>query len=302
MEFNDPNVLRFSDVNKKSDNPDIVITGIPYDGGIISHRRGSRYGPEKIRNIIDSYSTYCTDHNEDLNSLKIYDAGDINVNFIDYDINKIIDDYYNIIKSKNSRFIAFGGDHSITEGLFKAVCKLNKKTGMILFDAHHDIRDPWRINSGSWGNNILNGNGGCLDGKNFVQIGVRGFKYSKYYYNKIKNLNISYFTSLNVFDEGIEKIIKKAFNIIDAGIIYASLDIDVVDQAYAPGVSAASPGGLTPRELFKAMYLLGLNKRVRFVDVTEYSPPLDHDDITGRTASEAILHFMCGVSKSLSSP
>ncbi|WP_084273165.1 arginase family protein [Picrophilus oshimae] len=151
MSFNDPRVLKFSEVNKNSENPDIVITGVPYDGVIISHRRGARYGPERIREIMNSYSSYCTDHNVDLNSLKILDAGNIDVNFIDYNIEKIKDDYYNIIKKYNSRFIAMGGDHSITEGLFKSVCKLNKKTGMILFDAHHDIRDPWRVNSGSWG-------------------------------------------------------------------------------------------------------------------------------------------------------
>lgn len=103
---------------------------------------------------------------------------------------------------------------------------------------------------------------------------------------------------MNVLDYGIDAIIKKALEIIDADIIYLSLDIDVIDQAYAPGVSAASPGGLTPREIFKAMYLLGLNKKVRFMDLTEYSPPLDHDDITGRVAAEALLHFMCGASKS----
>ncbi|WP_084273166.1 arginase family protein [Picrophilus oshimae] len=145
---------------------------------------------------------------------------------------------------------------------------------------------------------MLKDNGGCLDGRNFVQIGVHGFKYSKYYYNKINDLKISYFTALNVLDYGIDAIIKKALEIIDADIIYLSLDIDVIDQAYAPGVSAASPGGLTPREIFKAMYLLGLNKKVRFMDLTEYSPPLDHDDITGRVAAEALLHFMCGASKS----
>lgn len=298
--FNDPMVEHMdSAIVKTAGNSDATIVGIPYDGGIISHRRGARFAPNYVRNMLSTYSTFCTDHRADLSKLKIRDAGNLDTTPIDKEtMEKAIFSSYPSIINSTRKLITIGGDHSITAPIIRTISKVHKgkRIGVILFDAHHDIRDPWRTNSGSWGHEILNEFGGPIYGSNFIQIGVRGFKYSSYYNDKMARLGIRYFTSLDVFSQGIMKVLKDAINLIsdNVDIIYASLDIDVLDQTQGPAVSAASPGGLTSRELFYSMYELGKNEKVRYIDITEYAPPLDINDITGRIVSESMLHFLCG--------
>lgn len=307
----DPKVTRISEIVRDQDVREgprgaIHIGGLPSDAGIISERRGQRFGPSAIRRSLYSLSAYCTDHKTDISALQIIDHGDAELVPYDYNysIRKSAEFARNVIPGEdNGRTIFLGGDHSITGELIKEFCLAYSKeeVGVMLLDSHHDIREPWTNNSGSWGWDIMENNSGPIKRGNFVQIGVHGLKYSPYYEKMLESLGIKYYTSGEVWESGIKKIVSESLSYLKerCEVVYVSLDIDVLDQAFAPGVSAASPGGLTPRELFSAMYLLGRDHTVEAVDVMELSPPLDRDNITEKTAAEAIAHFLCGVASTL---
>jgi arginase family enzyme len=73
-----------------------------------------------------------------------------------------------------------------------------------------------------------------------------------------------------------------------------SLELDSVEAASAPGVSAPCPDGFSAAELFACAYAAGADERVRVLDVMELSPPLDVDGRTARLAAMAIWSFLAG--------
>ncbi len=77
--------------------------------------------------------------------------------------------------------------------------------------------------------------------------------------------------------------------------LMVSFDMDALDQAFAPGVSAPAAGGLTPEEWFRAAYLAGASPRVRSIDIVEYNPRFDVDNHTARLAALTIWHFVSGL-------
>ncbi len=294
--------------NMPGDSIHVHIAGFPSDAGIISERRGARLAPSAIRETLYGYSVYCTDHGADLSSIAIIDHGDASMPPYDYvkahnSAEKFLQALH--MEPWKGKAIFLGGDHSLTEPIIKRIANShpNEVIGVLLFDSHHDIREPWTYNSGSWGYNILNQNGGPISGDNFIQIGIHGLRYSAFYEDFMKENRIKYYTSNDVWRKGIDQIVLESLNKLKSKCsrIYVSVDIDVLDQAFAPGVSAASPGGLTPRELFSALYTLGKDESVIGMDMMEFSPPLDVNNITGRCASESIAHFLCGISSNVKS-
>jgi len=77
--------------------------------------------------------------------------------------------------------------------------------------------------------------------------------------------------------------------------IYVTVDIDVLEVGYAPGTAAATPDGLSPVDLFEAMFLLGQDPRVAAIDFVELDPNRDVAEITTRTFGSAILSFLAGL-------
>ena len=78
---------------------------------------------------------------------------------------------------------------------------------------------------------------------------------------------------------------------------FVSVDLDVVDQAFAPAVSAPATGGLTPELLLEAAFQAGRSPCVRSIDLVEVNPRLDRDDQTSRLAALAIWHFLRGMAE-----
>lgn len=290
------------------DSINVHLAGFPSDAGIISERRGARMGPKAIRDALYGYSNFCTDHKASLSSIAVIDHGDAPLSPYDYvEAQSTAEEFLQSLHMENwkGKSVFLGGDHSLTEPIIKKIAALNpgEPLGVLLFDSHHDIREPWTHNSGSWGYNILKQNGGPISGDNFIEIGIHGFRYSAFYEDFMRESGIMYYTSNDVWMKGIDEIVSEALNRLKnkCSRIYVSVDIDVLDQAFAPGVSAASPGGLTPRELFSALHTLGQEKSVIGMDMMELSPPLDINNSTIRCASESIAHFLCGVSSNVQS-
>jgi len=118
----------------------LAILGVPYDGGTVSHRRGSRMAPQRIREILQTKSTYSSDHGTEPAGT-IWDCGDVEVNIVNHEetMKNIYTTAIGVFRHAENT-VVLGGDHSITYELGKAAAEVSGEIGLILFDAHHDVR------------------------------------------------------------------------------------------------------------------------------------------------------------------
>jgi len=280
---------------------DIGIVGIPFDKGTVSHRRGSRFAPERVREIFYANTTFCFEHGLDLSKLKIVDCGDIEVDVMSYEkTHRRVEETLTPLFSSGMTYVLIGGDHSVTSPSIKALCNSlenKERVGVVQFDAHHDCRADWKENSGLWVHEILEIEGSPIRGENIVQIGIHGFLYSKFYSDYIKKNKIKVFTASEVRKRGIESVMEEGMERAGDGtdLIYVSIDIDAVDEAFAPGTDHPRPGGITNWDLLTAAVLIGENPLTKVMDLMEISPPLDINDMTSKLGAEAIMNFLCGL-------
>jgi len=302
--FPDPNLKLLRDIIQPFDVatvPEIGIVGLPFDGGVVSHRRGARFAPKIIRDIMLECSTYNLDLEVDVENLNIADCGDVDVVTGDYDeTHRRVELALTALFHKNMTMLVIGGDHSLSAPSIKALCNtlVGKKVGVIDFDTHYDIRSGWERNAGLWVREIQEIPGNAVLGKNIVEIGIHGFAYSKYYSDVVKNMGISVFKPTDVRKLGIEQVMEKAIEIASDGTdaIYVSVDIDVVDAPYAPGTNDAPHGGMMPWEVVQGIVQAAQHPLTRAIDVMEVAPPLDNNLITSNLGVEILMQFLGGLS------
>ncbi len=290
--------------SKEVEKVNVGLIGVPYDGATRG-RPGARFAPREIRARLYSYSSYCIDYDVDLANLSIRDFGDIDVNFESFELVKQeIMNHLSGISRKADTWVILGGDHSITEPVLSAFSQgIKGKIGLIILDAHHDLREleGGHISSGMVVGNIIRNMGDKINPRNIAQIGIRGFVNSKYYVDKARELGIMIYTSRDVRRLEVLKIINEVIEELgDVDGIYFSFDVDSVDFIYAPGVNAPSIGGIYPWDVFEVAYELGGNSKVFAMDVTEHAPTYDVAGVTTDLAANAILYFLAGVARRLS--
>ncbi|CAG9620622.1 formimidoylglutamase [Sutcliffiella rhizosphaerae] len=277
-----------------------TLIGVPISKPSISHS-GASFTPAVVRKLFHSYSSYALDGEVDLrNSESLYDAGDIYMHATD-----IKESYLRIEKAvvslvkenKDCLPMFIGGDHSITYSTIKALSiSKNGKIGIIQFDAHHDLRntEDGGPTNGTPFRRLLEG--GVIEGENLVQIGIRNYSNSSHYHQYAKEQAITVYTMSDVKNSGILNIMKESIRFLKEKVdhIYISIDIDVLDQAFAPGCPAIGPGGMTSDQLLEAILLAGKEKTVCGLDIVEIDPTMDFRDMTSRVAVHCVLEFLRG--------
>lgn len=301
--FPDPHIKWLSDIVLPwdgSNNVGVGIVGIPFDRGVASHRQGARLGPKVVREELYASSDYCIHHDIEYSRLKLRDFGNVEVLVNDYhETHRRVEEVMTQLYKLGIPILTIGGDHSLTSPNIKGFCNAmgkGKKVGVVDFDTHHDVREGWQENSGLWSGEILNIQGRPIKGENFVQIGVHGYRYSSYYHEKVKSLGIKMFTPLDIRSHTMEGVVEQALRFASDGTdaIYLSVDIDVLDQTFAPGTNSTYPGGLIPQDLMVGVNLLGQNSLVKAMDIMEISPPLDFNNLTVKQGVDVMLSFLCG--------
>jgi formimidoylglutamase len=301
----DPNITRLGQITGNWDGVEYVdagIVGIPFDRSVDhDHRRGASLGPGQIRDELYTKSTYYIDHDTDVGHLKMVDCGDVEVT-IDYgETHRRVEAALTPIFGSGMTPVIIGGDHSVTYPCIKALCNSldqRKKLGVIDLDAHHDCRQGLEKVSGLWAREIQEMENAPVKGENIVQIGIHGSNYSRFYRDYVERTGITVYTPMEIRRRGIEVIteeaIEKASNGVDA--LYLSVDIDVLDQTFAPGTVAPTPGGLTPWDVTECIFRASGHPLVCALDVMEVAPPLDVNDMTSKNAADIIMNFLCGLS------
>ncbi|WP_129692141.1 formimidoylglutamase [Gottfriedia acidiceleris] len=272
------------------------IIGVPLSKTSISHS-GASFAPASIRKMLSSYSTYHIEDQIDLKDFKVTDFGDITMHVTDFEesrnrirstISELLGQY------KETMPIILGGDHGISFPCISAFAKERGTVGVIQFDAHHDLRnteDGGRSNGTPFRSLI---DEGILKGEHLVQIGIRNFSNSAPYTEFGVNNGVTIYSMRDVRELGISKIIKESINhLVDkVDAIYISLDMDVLDQAFAPGCPAIGPGGMDSQTLLDGICYLASHPKVSGMDIVELDPTIDFRDMTSRIAAHVILNFL----------
>lgn len=273
--------------------PDVAIVGAPFDVAV-THRPGARFGPRSIRaasNLTVGAFHHLGLRIEPFEHLAGIDAGDAFCPPGD------IQRGHDGIREKLSELlsaaphcvpIVLGGDHSITYPSAATIADFHdRRVGIVHFDAHADAADS------SWGVSLSHGTpmrrlieGGHVAGRNFVQVGLRGYWPPPNVLAWMAEHGMrSHFMS-EIEERGFDTVLAEAIEQALDGpdLVYISVDIDVLDPAFAPGTGTPEPGGLSARELLRAVRQIALRVPVCALDVVEVSPPYDPSGITAEVA------------------
>lgn len=246
-----------------------VIIGLPMDS-TTSFRPGTRHAPYRVREVSEAIEEYSVYQDCSLEEIYFYDAGDV---IIPYgNVNESLQRMEKVargILSAGKQIYAVGGEHLVSLAMIKAYKDFYPELVVLQMDAHADLREEYlgqRLSHAT----VMRYVQEMLYDKHLFQIGIRSGTREEFAYGKLNsNLYIDEF--LPVLDEIKEKISDKP--------VYISLDIDVLDPAFAPGTGTPEAGGISSRELFKALHSLKDLNIVGF-DMVEISPPYDQGDNT----------------------
>lgn len=268
-----------------------AFVGIPFDDAT-TYRPGARFGPMGIRQgsrLLRPYNQFVDTYPfEELNAC---DTGDIDTvpGYIQDTFSAVEKGIFEIA-THTIPFIA-GGDHSITLPVLRALKRIHGKVNILHMDSHYDFWDTYwgkKYTHGSWLRRALEED--LL--KDVIQMGMRGSTFSKSDLDTQKALGISGFSVVDV--KSSPGAVLERVNSL-TGKTYISIDIDVVDPAFAPGTGTPEVGGISSYEFIQ--FLRSLKVDVAGLDVVEVSPPYDSSELTSMLAANAIYEVMSVVAK-----
>ena len=292
-------VARPSDANDTfvaqlvADDARVGLFGIPFDGAVLG-RKGARGGPDAIRQQLARLKPWTLARGAHARALR--DWGNVRLASPD-DVaaaHAATEQAARAVIAGGGFPVALGGDHSLTFPLVKAH---GGTVGVINLDAHLDVRDYRGVpNSGtSFGRLLADG---ITPGRNLVEVGLRDFANSDKYAAKAKKAGATLFLAEEWRAEPTV-VIDHAIEVASQGVdgVYLSVDIDVLDQAHAPGVSAPTPGGVDTALLFAGIRRIAERAPLVGADFMEVAPNLDRDDMTARAAAYAVMHLLAALPK-----
>src|SRR3954469_8220212 len=285
---------------------DVVVVGAPFDGGT-SHRPGTRFGPQAIRQTDylphDGSRPHLALRVDALQDIRVVDAGDVEMppGEIERSLKALEDAVYAVVRA-GAIPVVLGGDHSVTYADASGVADVLGvgRVSMLHFDAHADTGD---IDFGSlWGHGqpmrrLIES--GALRGDRFLQIGLRGYWPPPETLDWMAGQRMRSYEMSEIGSRGLGACLTEAFGTAtdDCDGVFLSVDIDVCDPGHAPGTGTPEPGGLTARELLDSVRRICLELPVVGVDVVEVSPPYDHADVTAALANRVVLEALSAIAR-----
>lgn len=302
--FQDRNEIRVSNWIEPWDfeSPlDVGLVGVPFSRAAITPN-AAHATPNALREVFTGLTTYSPDFDVDLASMRVRELGEIATPITDPlgALGTIEETLLACFGLPQSFFpVILGGDHSVTAPAVRAWCRAHaeQQVGLVHFDAHNDVRvmDHGPTN-GTPIRGILESDV-RVAGRNLVQVGIHGFMNASYYKRWVEGRGGTILTARHIRRVGIEQAMMRVLEVAGNGTdsIYVTVDIDVLELAYAAGTGVASPEGIHPTDLLEALFILGQNPRVGCVDFVELDPRRDVAQVTTRTFAAAILTFLAGL-------
>jgi agmatinase len=284
----------------------VAIVGAPFDEGV-SSRPGARFGPRAIRMAPTAwgadYAWSIQLDTEPYANMTLVDAGDAPVvpTRPERALRVIHEKVFRVARA-GAIPIVLGGDHSITYPSAAAVARYvwPRKVGVVHFDAHADT------GAEQWGNLYAHGEPmrrlieeGWVAGRNFVQVGLRGYWPEKETFEWMREREMRWHTMVEIEERGSEAVIAEAIaEALDGpDCIYLSVDIDVVDPGMAPATGTPEAGGMLGRELLRAVRQIVGRVDLVGMDVVEVAPPYDHAEVTAILAHRTVMEAISALGK-----
>jgi len=253
--------------------PVAIIFGVPFDS-THSYKPGCRFGPDVIRDAFNNIEIFQPEFGIDLETVNINDLGNTKHTVVAAEMLQMVENITSELKEQNKQLIILGGEHLVTLGSFTC---FPKDTGYVVFDAHYDLRDQYadiKLSHAAYLRRIVEKRGS----ENIVHVGARAFVKEELAF--LKEHNISTVSDKEIRDGNGSKLLKDITSTFDN--IYLSIDLDVLDPAFAPGVGNPEAVGISSRELYDLVTTLQ-NKKIVAADIVELNPTYDN----GATASMA---------------
>ena len=267
---------------------DVAVWGVPFDCAT-SNRPGARFGPQAIRRasaIFDGDPQYPSGK-DPFESLAVIDWGDCVIDHArPQAVAQTIQSQAESILSSGTHLVTLGGDHAITLPLLRAHAKKHGPLALVQFDAHQDTWDA-RPDGFSHGSFVVEAaREGLIDVPHSIQIGIRTIA--------PETCGLEIVDAYRCQEIGVSGIIDAVKQRVGSKPAYLTVDIDVLDPAFAPGTGTPVSGGLSSAQL-----LMTLNKIIdldwRGMDIVEVAPAYDHADITALAASTVVQHYLQGL-------
>jgi len=254
-----------------------ILVGIPFDGQS-SYLRGAGDAPPKIREALqcDAGNNW-TETGVDLSAPGAYEEGG-DLSLIEEDAFQTIESQISSLIADHKKPLSLGGDHSITYPILKAFARAFRGLTIFHFDAHPDLYHEFEGNKFSHACPFARIMESGL-AERLVQMGIRTM--TGHQREQARKFGV----------EVIEMRSLPAYEKVQAdGPVYVSFDMDVLDPAFAPGVSHREPGGMSVREAIA--HLHAIQGPIVGADVVEYNPVRDTSGVTATVAAKIVKEIL----------
>jgi len=277
---------------------DVAIVGAPMDE-LVSDRPGTRFAPRAIRSASCPPGPNLESTVDALAELQVVDYGDAPILPADpVRSHAAIRETVGQVLAAGALPVILGGDHSITEPNLRACAAANGgAVGLVHFDTHTDTGTETfgvELSHGTIMRRLVEE--GSIDPRRYVQIGLRGYWPGEKEFTWQREQGITSLFMHEVRDLGIKEVTRQAVEAVGDGPIFLTVDIDVLDPAFAPGTGTPEPGGMTTAELLWAVREVARRTEMIGADMVEVIPTgVGSADVTALAADRIVREILGGI-------
>ncbi len=280
----------FGGYRRPLEGAEFAVYGVPLDS-TASYRTGQRWGPYEVRRASAFIEFNSLRTGVDVDEVSVADAGDVAV--VHGDVRVTLERVARV-SSALARLglvpLMIGGEHTATLAAYRGVTEaLGEPPCMVVFDAHFDLRDEYlglRLSHATFMRRLVE----STPPPQLVYVGVRGFSRDEQRYAAA--VGAAYYTPRDIASLGEANVaasIRRRLS--NCKSVYVSIDLDVLDPAYAPGVGNPEPEGLSTFTLYEILSSVA-DERLAGGDVVEAAPPHDCTGVTSVTAAKTLVEMI----------
>ena len=276
---------------------DVAVLGAPTDD-LVSDRPGTRFAPRAIRSASCPPGPHLEAGVDAFAELLVVDYGDAAVIPADpVRTHAAIRSLVGEVVDAGALPVTLGGDHSITEPCIAAIAERRGAVGLIHFDTHTDTgREVFGVEHSHGTPMYRLVESGSVAGARYAQIGLRGYWPGPEEFAWQAERGIASFFMHDVRDDGIGAVVERALAHVGEGPVYVTVDVDVLDPAFAPGTGTPEPGGMTSVDLLWAVRTIASRVELAGADVVEVLPTaVGSADITALVAERVVRELLTGL-------
>jgi agmatinase len=276
---------------------DVAIVGAPTDD-LVSDRPGARFGPRAIRAASCPPGPHLEAGIDAMAELRIVDYGDAPVLPADAArTHAAIERTVGEVVAAGAVPVVLGGDHSIAEPDIRACAARHGPLGLVHLDTHTDTGTEVfgvEVSHGTPMYRLVEQ--GHVDPQRYVQIGLRGYWPGPKEFGWQADRGITSFFMHDVRRLGIEAVVDATLERVGGGPVYLTVDVDVLDPAFAPGTGTPEPGGMTSGDLLWACRTVAEQLELVGAEVVEVIPTMPGSaDITALVADRIVREILTGI-------